>query len=83
MARRTVLSGRLVKSRAALLGKSLQDVNNEAKFGTNYIYRLWDRETVTLETINKIADVLNCEACDLVEVIEVEAEMAAPEGAQG
>lgn len=68
--RKTVLSGRIVKSKAAYMGISLNDLNNSAGFGTNYIYRLWDKDRVTLESVNKIAAVLDCRACDLLEEIE-------------
>lgn len=70
--KRTVLSKRLVNSRAALLGMSLLDVNEAASFGTNYIYRLWGKDGISLETVNRIADVLDCDACDLLEVVNVE-----------
>jgi DNA-binding Xre family transcriptional regulator len=74
MQRKTVLSERLVKSKAALQGMSLVALNKKAGFGMNYIYRLWNKETVTLESINKIANVLNCSVCDLLEEREVEVE---------
>ena len=72
MAQRTVLSERQVKSRAALLGMSVLAVNDKAGFGTNYIYRLWGKDTVTLESVNRIAMALGCNVCDLIEVVEVE-----------
>lgn len=65
---KTILSERKVKSRAALMGMNAQQINNEAGFGPNYIYRLWGSEAVTLATINKIASVLKCDACDLLDV---------------
>lgn len=75
MERKSVLSGRIVKSKAALAGMSLTEVNDKAGFGTNYINRLWDKDKVTLESINKIAQVLGCKACDLLEeVVEDETE---------
>lgn len=67
----TVLSERLVKSRAALLGKPINQVNDHAGLGPGYIYRLWNTEKVQLSTVNKIAHVLECKACDLLEEIEV------------
>lgn len=70
MAKKTVLSGRLVKSKAALQELSLNELNDKAGFGTNYIYRLWDKDKVTLESVNKIASVLGCSACDLLEEVE-------------
>jgi DNA-binding Xre family transcriptional regulator len=70
MAQKTVLSGRQVKSRAASLEMSVRTLNNKAGFGTNYLYRLWGKETVTLETVNRIAIVLGCNVCDLLEEIE-------------
>jgi DNA-binding Xre family transcriptional regulator len=71
MTQRTVLSERQVKGRAALLGMSVLAVNEQAGFGSNYIYRLWGKDTVTLETVNRIATVLGCGVCDLIEEIEV------------
>lgn len=71
MTKRTVLSDRLVKSKAALKGIPLSQVNAEAGFGPNYIYRLWGTDKMQLSTINKIADVLGCKSCDLLEEVEV------------
>lgn len=71
MQTRTVLSERLVKSRAAYVQKTLADVNKESGLGNGYIYRLWNSEKVMLDTINRIADVLGCKACDLLEEVEV------------
>lgn len=71
MAQKAVLSERQVKSRAALLGMSVLAVNDKAGFGTNYIYRLWGKDTVTLETVKRIATVLGCSVCDLIDEIEV------------
>jgi DNA-binding Xre family transcriptional regulator len=71
MTQKAVLSERQVKSRAALLGMSVLAVNDKAGFGTNYIYRLWGKDTVTLETVNRIAMVLECSVCDLIDEIEV------------
>lgn len=68
----TVLSERLVKSRSAMLGKPINQVNDEAELGPGYIYRLWNTERVQLSTVNKIAKVLECRACDLMEEIETE-----------
>lgn len=68
----TVLSERLVKSRAAYLGKSLMDVNIETGLGNGYIYRLWNRSNVTLKTIDRIAKALDCSFFDLVEDVEKE-----------
>ncbi len=77
-AKRTVLSDRLVKSKAALKGIPLSRVNTEAGFGPNYIYRLWGTDKMQLSTINKIADVLGCKACDLLEEVEVGDQDEAP-----
>lgn len=70
--KKTVLSKRLVKSKAALLELSLNDVNDLAGFpkGSGYIYRLFGRENVQLNTINRIARVLECPARDIMEEIE-------------
>jgi DNA-binding Xre family transcriptional regulator len=70
MAQKAVLSERQVKSRAALLGMSVLAVNDQAGFGTNYIYRLWGKDTVTLETVKRIATVLGCSVCDLIEEVD-------------
>jgi DNA-binding Xre family transcriptional regulator len=67
---RTVLSGRLVKSKAAYLRISLDEVNKRAKLGKGYIYRLWGRDTVQLSTLNKIANVLGCKVSEILEEIE-------------
>lgn len=72
MTTKTVLSERLVKSKAAYAQKSLADVNKESGLGNGYIYRLWNSDKVMLDTINRIAAVLECKACDLLEEIEVE-----------
>lgn len=76
--KKTVLSGRIVKSKAAFLGLSLTELNDKAGFGTNYIYRLWDKDAVTLESVNRIATVLGCGVCDLLEDVEVDEQVEAP-----
>lgn len=78
MAKKTVLSDRLVKSKAALKGMPLNQVNKEAGFGPNYIYRLWGADTMQLSTVNKIAEVLGCRACDLLEEVEISGSLSAP-----
>jgi DNA-binding Xre family transcriptional regulator len=80
--KKTILSGRIVKSKAAFLGISLSDLNDRAGFGSNYIYRLWDRDKVTLESVNKIASVLGCKACDLLEEVEGLIEGSAPSSSE-
>ena len=70
MTQKAVLSERQVKGRAALLGMSVLAVNDKAGFGTNYIYRLWGKDTVTLETVSRIATVLGCSVCDLIEEVD-------------
>jgi DNA-binding Xre family transcriptional regulator len=67
---RTVLSGRLVKSKAAYLEISLDEVNKRAGLGTNYIYRLWGKDSVQLSTLNKIANVLGCKVNEILEEVE-------------
>ena len=71
MATKTVLSERLVKSRAAYIQKSLADVNKESGLGNGYIYRLWNSDKIMLDTINRIADALDCKSCDLLEEVEI------------
>lgn len=68
--KKTVLSGRIVKSRAAFQEISLTDLNNKAGFGPNYIHRLWGKDTMQLSTINRIAGVLGCRVHDLLEEID-------------
>jgi DNA-binding Xre family transcriptional regulator len=70
MATKTIFSERLVKSRAAYLQKSLADVNEQSGLGNGYIYRLWDSDNVMLKTVNRIAEVLGCKACDLLEDVD-------------
>jgi DNA-binding Xre family transcriptional regulator len=67
---KTVLSERLVKSRAAYLQKSLTEVNKETGLGDGYIYRLWNTDKMMLDTVNRIAAALNCQACDLLEEVD-------------
>lgn len=78
MVNKTVLSERQVKSRAALIGMSVLAVNEKAGFGSNYIYRLWGKDTVTLETVNRIAKVLGCTVCDLLEEVKVDEQAEYP-----
>ena len=70
MATKTVLSERLVKSRAAYVQKSLAEVNAESGLGHGYVYRLWNSDKVMLETVNRIAAVLGCKGSDLLEEVE-------------
>jgi hypothetical protein len=83
--KKTVLSKRLVKSKAALLELSLNDVNDKAGFpkGSGYIYRLFGRDNVQLDTINRIARVLECPARDIIEEIEVRSPSLALAGVAG
>jgi len=76
---RSVLSAKKMKSMAALLGKSLEDVAGEVGLGHGYIYRIGGKDTVSLNTINRIARALKCSACALIEEVEDGAEtVAAP-----
>lgn len=68
---KTVLSERQVKGRAALLGMTIQEVNDKAGFGNHYMYRIWGKSTITLRTVDRIAKVLGCSVCDLLEVEDV------------
>jgi DNA-binding Xre family transcriptional regulator len=73
---RSVLSAKKMKSMAALLGKSLEDVAGEVGLGHGYIYRIGGKDTVSLNTINRIAQALKCSACDLIEEVEDKTETA-------
>lgn len=78
---KTVLSRRLVRSRAALINKSLLEINDEAGFppGSGYIYRILDRNNIHLATIDRVAVALGCKVCDILEEIEEETpSVAAP-----
>jgi hypothetical protein len=72
--RKTILSSRLVHSRAELLGKSLLSISQAAGLPTKsgYIYRLLGRDNVHLSTVNRIALALRCRVCDILEEIEVD-----------
>lgn len=70
--KKTILSKRLVKSKAALLELTLNEVNDRAGFpkGSGYIYRLFGRDNVQLDTISRIARVLECPVRDIIEEVE-------------
>lgn len=72
--RKTILSGRLVRARAALLEKSMTDLNTDAGFPSKstYIYRLFGRDNIHLGTVNRIAAALGCSACEILEEVEEE-----------
>ena len=72
--RKTILSSRLVHSRAELLEKSLLSISRAAGLPTKagYIYRLLGRDNVHLSTVNRIALALGCSVCDILEEIEVD-----------
>ncbi len=71
---KSVLSTKKMKSKATLLDKSLEDVAKEVGLGHGYIYRLGGKDTMSLNTINRIAQALECSACDLIEEVEDDAE---------
>ena len=58
MERKIVVSERKVKSRAALLGITLGELNEKAGFGEHAIYRMWGKDRITLNTLNRISNVL-------------------------
>ncbi len=66
---KTVLSERLVKSRAAYLQKSLAEISKETGLGNGYIYRLWNTDKMMIGTVNRIAEALDCKACELLEEV--------------
>lgn len=78
---KTILSSRKMKIRAVTLGKTLEAAGAEAGMKNGYIYRTGDKDTVTLNTINRIAQALDCSVCDLLEEIE-EVTPATPTPAQ-
>lgn len=72
----SVLSDKRVKGYASFAGVTLEQINAEAGFGPNYIYKLWGRDNIQLSTINRIVAVLRTHgvevsACDLLEEVEV------------
>lgn len=67
---KTVLSSRKMKIQAATIEKSLEVAGNEAGLGHGYIYRLGGRDTMSLNTVNRIAQALHCSASDLLEDVE-------------
>ena len=67
---KTVLSERLVKSRAAYLQKSVAAISEETGLGNGYIYRLWNTDKMMLGTVNRIAEALDCTARELMEEVE-------------
>lgn len=64
-----ILSRRLVRAKAAMLDKTLEEVGEAAGMrpGQNYIYRVLDSDGVTLRTLDKIAQALGCEICEIIE----------------
>lgn len=72
MERKIVVSERKVKSRAALLGMTLGELNEKAGFGEHSIYRMWGKDRMTLNTLTRIANVLGCDIADLLEEAEGE-----------
>jgi hypothetical protein len=72
----SVVSSRKTKSYAALAGLTLNELNDAAGFGNNYIYRLWGSDSVNLVTLNRIAATLSAHgvdvrAADLLEEVDV------------
>jgi DNA-binding Xre family transcriptional regulator len=79
--RKTILSRRLVKVRAAMIDKTLMEISAAAGFppASGYIYRTLDRDNVQLSTVNRIAAALGCSAGDILEEVEMDDQ---PEAAQ-
>ena len=64
---KTVLSSRKMKSRAALIDISMEDAAQVAGLGVGYIYRIGGKDSMSLNTIGRIAKALRCEVCDILE----------------
>lgn len=69
-----VFSGRQAKAKAALKGQSLESLAQAAGFGHGYVYRLDQRQSVTLETVNRLAAAMGCPAADLLEDVKPESD---------
>lgn len=67
---KTVLSSKKMKIRAATIEKSLEEASKEAGLGHGYIYRLGGKDTMSLNTLDRIAKALQCSVCDLLEEVE-------------
>ena len=67
---KTVLSSRKMKIRAATIEKSLEVASKEAELGHGYIYRIGGKDTMSLNTLSRIAKALDCRVCDLLEEVE-------------
>lgn len=67
---KTILSSRKMKSQAALIEKSLEEVSMEIGLGHGYIYRIGGKDTMSLNTINRIAQALGCSVGDLIEEVQ-------------
>lgn len=67
---KTVLSSRKMKAQAALVEKSLEAVSVEIGLGHGYIYRIGGKDTMSLNTINRIAEALGCSVCDLLDEVK-------------
>ena len=61
----SVLSENKVKGYTNFAGITLEQVNAEAGFGPNYIYRLYGRDNIQLSTINRIVAVLRNHGVDV------------------
>jgi DNA-binding Xre family transcriptional regulator len=77
-----VFSGRQAKAKAALAGGSLESFGKAAGLGHGYVYRLNGRESMSLETVNRLARALGCQAADLLVEIQ-ESEIAKMEEQEG
>lgn len=69
-----VFNGRSAKAKAALAGRSLESYGQEAGLGHGYVYRLNGRDKMTLQTVNRLARAMGCQAKDLLEEVAEESE---------
>lgn len=70
---KTILSSKKMRIHAAIAGKTLESAGAEVGIKNGYIYRVGDKDTASLSTVNRIAQALGCRVCDLLEEVEEEA----------
>lgn len=66
---KTILSAKKMKVRAATLAISLERAGDQVGLRNGYIYRLGGKNTMTLSTLDRIANALQCSVCDLLEEV--------------
>ena len=71
MPKRTVLSKKLVRIKAAERGMSVRQVGQAAMMAgkSDYIYRILGKGTPQIQTVGRIAEALGCSICDILEEI--------------